>query len=295
MGRPLFLVGGVVFHALGVVMALYTGAELNLPILLWGQLAITAVQLMTHYSNEYFDSEADKCNPNPTRWAGGSRVLPRGLLPPGVALISAIVFGLAAIVAAVTLRFLYQTGPLTLPMVLLAQFLGWGYSSPPFWFKDRGLGELTIAFVVPGLTPMLGFYLQTGGLAWLPLVAVLPLCLIQVAMSLSVNFPDATGDEDAGKRTLVVRLGRENAARLYNSLLVASYALLPILALLGLPFQIAGAASLSAPLAVWLIWQMRRGVWAMPSEWDNLAFWSTGLLVGTAGLEVSAFLGAWCC
>ena len=47
---------------------------------------MTAAQLMTHYANDYFDLEADRANRTPTRWSGGSRVLPAGVLPPRVAL-----------------------------------------------------------------------------------------------------------------------------------------------------------------------------------------------------------------
>lgn len=42
LGRPHFLAGGFLLHGLGVVIALYTGVPLNLPALLWGQVAITA-------------------------------------------------------------------------------------------------------------------------------------------------------------------------------------------------------------------------------------------------------------
>ena len=41
LGRPLFLVGGVVFHALGVCAALYQGYPINWAALVWGQIAIT--------------------------------------------------------------------------------------------------------------------------------------------------------------------------------------------------------------------------------------------------------------
>ncbi len=71
LGRPLFLGGGFVFHALGVALAFYSGAHLNLPALIWGQVAISALQLMTHYSNDYFDLEIDRANQTPSNWSGG--------------------------------------------------------------------------------------------------------------------------------------------------------------------------------------------------------------------------------
>jgi len=289
LGRPLFLVGGFLFHALGVVIALYTGARLNLPALFWGQVAITSIQLMTHYSNDYFDLAADRANQTPARWSGGSRILPAGLLPPRVALIAAIGLALLALAATLVLG-LWLTAPLTIPLLLLALLLAWGYSAPPLRLHSRGVGELTTALLVPGLTPLVGFYLQAGLLELLPFLAVFPLCCFQFAMLLSINFPDAAGDAVTGKRTLVVRLGSEQAARLYVAILSAAYLSLPLLVWSGLPLPVALAAGLLAPAAAWQIWRVRRGAWANPAAWDSLAFWSIGLLMGTAALETAAFL-----
>src|SRR5688572_17017246 len=71
LGRPIFLGGGLVMHALGVAAALSTGARLDLGRLILGQVAITATQLMTHYANDYYDVEADRANLTPTNWSGG--------------------------------------------------------------------------------------------------------------------------------------------------------------------------------------------------------------------------------
>src|SRR5215218_7137344 len=98
MGRPHFLVGGLLLHWLGVAMVLSDGAALNLPALLWGQAAVTSIQLMTHYCNDYFDLPADLANPTPTHWSGGSRMLPNRLLAPRVALRIAMALGIFALV-----------------------------------------------------------------------------------------------------------------------------------------------------------------------------------------------------
>ncbi len=290
LGRPHFLAGGFLLHGLGVVIALYTGAPLNLPALLWGQVAITTTQLMTHYSNEFFDLPADQANPTPTRWAGGSRVLPDGSLPPQVALATAVVLSMLAMGAVTVLALVIQPGALTAVLLILAMAMAWEYSAPPLRLHSRGLGELTVAFVVAGLTPLVGFYLQSGRLALLPLLAVIPLGCLQFAQMLSVEFPDTAGDASAGKCTLVVRLGGAGAARLFGMALLAAYAMLPLLSRLGLPATVAAAAGLTAPLAVWQGWRVLRGAWAEPAQWDSLAFWTIALLMGTAVAELLAFL-----
>lgn len=101
------------------------------------------------------------------------------------------------------------------------------------------MGELTVALLVSGLTPLAGYYLQAGCLDWLPLLVVLPLCGplcgLQFAMMLVINFPDAAGDAAVNKRTLTVRLGATRAARLCLWLLTLVYVSLPLLVYAGLP------------------------------------------------------------
>jgi len=290
LGRPLFLAGGFIFHGLGVAMALYSGADLNLPVMLWGQLVITAVQLMTHYSNDYFDLPADLANQTPTRWSGGSRILTGGHLPPSVALVAAQLLALAAIIGTLVLGVIRQTGPLTMPLLLLALLLAWTYSAPPLQLHSRGVGEITTSLLVPGLTPFIGFYLQTGQLAWWPLMGLFPLCCFQFCMLLSINFPDAAGDAAVGKKSLVVRFGGENAARLYVTVILLAYLLLPLFVWSGLPLLVALVLTLGSPLAVWQMWRFHRGAWAIPGNWNSLASWSVALLIGSAIAETAAFL-----
>ncbi|MEW5989072.1 MAG: prenyltransferase [Chloroflexota bacterium] len=290
LGRPLFLAGGFILHGLGAAIAVYDGATLNGAALLWGQVAVTAVQLMTHYSNDYFDLAADRANRTPTRWSGGSRILADGLLPPWVALAAVVLFSLVALTATLVLALVVQTGHLTLPLLSLAYLLCLGYSAPPLRLVSRGLGELSGALIVPGLTMLVGYYLQNGRLAWLPILAVVPLCWLQLAMLLAVAFPDAEGDRAAGKGTLVVRWGGVRAAGLYLGALLAAYTSLPFLLILGLPGRVAGAAGLGLPLALWLAWRVQEGDWAEPTRWGRLAFWTIGLLMTTAAAELVAFL-----
>src|SRR5262245_43455275 len=100
LGRPKFLVGGFVLYGLGAALAVAAGAPLDVGLFAWGQLVVTAAQLMTHYANDFFDLEADRANRTPTAWSGGSRVLPDGLLPPRVALWAARALAAIALGAA---------------------------------------------------------------------------------------------------------------------------------------------------------------------------------------------------
>jgi 1,4-dihydroxy-2-naphthoate octaprenyltransferase len=289
LGRPLFLAGGFVFFGLGTAIACYQGYELRPALWLWGQLAVTAGQLMTHYSNDYFDLPADLANRTPTRWSGGSRVLVETPLAPRWALYLALAL-LAVALAATALAG--RTAQIPALTVLLAGVtLSWFYSSPPVRLHSRGVGELTAALVVPILTTLAGYTLQTGRVAALPLLAAVPLACFQFAMLLAIEFPDAEGDAAAGKRTLVVRLGPAGAARLWRLVLALGVLALLLAALAGLPIRPAVAMSIFVlPAMAWFWWRLGQEAWAEQRWWGWLGFLSIALLMGAAMVELIAFL-----
>jgi 1,4-dihydroxy-2-naphthoate polyprenyltransferase len=296
LGRPLFLLGGFLFYGLGAATAVYAGAVIDWSHYLRGQLAVTLIQLMAHYANDYFDLAADRANRHSTPWSGGSRVLVAGQVKEPVALAAALVLAALALIVILTITLAHPTGPWAGFLLALALLLAWQYNAPPLRLHSSGWGELATAFIVTGLTPLAGYYLQAGGThtamrpSWLLLLVVLPLCCLQFNMLLAIEWPDAAGDAVVGKRTLVVRLGGATAARLYLMVLVATYAMLPFLVWAGLPPAVALAFLSGTPLAAWLAWRLARGDWARPSRWSRLAFGSIALLILTATAQLVTFL-----
>ncbi len=291
LARPLFLAGGFLFYGLGAAVALYEGHALNWPVYLWGQAAVTAVQLMTHFSNDYFDLAADRLYVDrPSRWSGGSRVLADGLLPPRAALVAAVAMGLSALAVVAVLVLVYRQPAWPIALLLAGLVLSWEYSAPPLRLNARGWGEPAAALIVPVLTPLVGYSLQVGQPGVLLLPVVWPLACHQAAMILVINSPDAPTDRQAGKMTLVARLGERRAARFYPLFPILAYGSLPVLVGWGLPGLAAAAVAVPLPLSVWLARRMIRFARGAPADWNRMAFWSIGLLMGTAGLVLAAFL-----
>ena len=248
---------------------------------------MTAFQLMTHYANDYFDLDADRANQTPTKWSGGSRVLPGGELPVKVALIAALV--LAAIGCAVSALLVAKTDARIAAILASILVLAWGYSAPPLRLCARGLGELDTAVVVTVLVPWLGFVLQAPDYAGASVLgcAIVPLALLQFAMLIAIEFPDAAGDEATGKRTLVVRLGAPRAAQLYAAVVVLAYVWLPLAWTLGLPARVAVAAALPAPIAAWRVARIGRDS-SDRSAHERMTFFAVFLLVATSLCELIA-------
>lgn len=301
LGRPQFLVGGFLLYGIGTALGVLRGARLDRAAYALGQGAITSIQLMTHYANDYFDLAADRANATPTRWSGGSRVLPGGILSPRLALQAARILGAMALLLAAIL--VGRGAWAAAGTLVLAEVLAWFYSAPPLTLHSRGLGELTTAVVVTGLTPLAGFLLQSrqaldiSGVAassqTLQSIVALGLVLwplfgLQFAMLLAIEFPDAAGDGAVGKRTLVVRFGGATSAGLYRAVLVAVYGALPLLLIAGAPSLVALAVVLPSPVAGWQFWRLGRGDWNLPERWEGLAFGGVTLLVATAACELAA-------
>jgi 1,4-dihydroxy-2-naphthoate octaprenyltransferase len=287
LGRPHFLLGGLLLFALGATLAAVQGVAIDWPRYAWGQAVITAAQWMTHYANDYFDLDADRANTTPTRWSGGSRVLVSGALAPRAALLAALLLGVIACFAAVQLSLQPGSPRFVLPLALLIVTLSWCYSAPPLRLLSRGLGEATTALVVTLLTPLLGFFVQRGALHSSLFLACFPLICVQFSMLLTIELPDAAGDAAQGKQTLVVRYGARWAARLTAAVLVAAFGSLPLLLALGLPPRVAALAALPAPLAAWQALRLWRGAYLDPKRWESLALCSVVLLVTTTLAELS--------
>lgn len=287
LGRPVFLLGGFALHGLGVALAHHQGRFTSLATALWGQLAVTAIQLMTHYSNDYFDYRTDAANATPTRWSGGSRVLPKGELPRSAALHAAIATAVLAIAAIVGVAGVAaHSGVIVILLIMLA--LSWSYSSPPLRLHSRGLGELTVVLVVATATPLVGAYAQTGRIDAAILLVCTPLALLQLVMLLTIELPDEHGDRSTGKRTFVVLFGPQRAVACMRAAIVVAYLVLFAFVPMGLPASVALAIALTSPLALAQLWALRRDAWRTPARWERLAFGSVALFFCAT---VAALLG----
>jgi 1,4-dihydroxy-2-naphthoate polyprenyltransferase len=261
LGRPRFLMGGFVLYAGGALLARDRVRDLDLGAYAFGQCAITATQLMTHYANDYFDLEADRQNRAATRWSGGSRVLVEEGLAPRVARDAAIV--LAALALAIDVAIAVVYGSLRVPavtMLLGALVLSWGYSGPPLRLHQRGLGPLTAGIVVGALTPLTGWAMQGGSASRDLVMAVSSLAIAQLTLILVLDLPDAEGDAAADKRTLAVRFGTVAVSRVAIVLVGLAYAPI-VVALVGAASHVGWTMLATAPIGLTLVHALVKARW----------------------------------
>jgi 1,4-dihydroxy-2-naphthoate octaprenyltransferase len=225
LGRFKFLLYSPILYTVGVVAATWSGKAVDVFLYVQGLLFVWNTHLMTHYCNEYYDLEPDTANVNPSPWTGGSRVLVKGLVAPRVSL--RIAYALAA--ASIVMALLMPTLSAKL-LCLGAVFLSWQYSAPPFKLEGKGMGELIVTAVLNTLVPLLGFCLQEGRLTADPMLLILvPLGIVEYIRMMVMNMADWRSDATTWKKTLVVRIGIENAVRIHGvDMMVAYLSLIPV-------------------------------------------------------------------
>lgn len=276
-------------YGLGVGIARFLGANVNLTWYLLGQAWITLLQLSTHYLNEYFDSPGDLNNRNRTPFSGGSGAIGPGKLLRSTALYAGI--ACLAILASTTvllIRYVPLQPATVLLMVLI--FLGaFFYAVPPVQLESSGYGELTSSILVANLVPAFAILIQTGDLHRLLAMSTFPLSLLHLAMLIALELPDYATDLKFEKNTLLVRIGWETGMRMHNLLVLGAYLLLGLAALFGLPSAIALPAFLSLPLGMLQIYQMNRIAAGVKPNWNALTLTAVTLFSVTAYLLAFSF------
>ncbi len=222
----------------------------------WGWLAVTGTALfcMEVAKNAWgdvfdFDSGTDLAvlPEDRTGFSGGKRVLVDALLTR--AQTWGLALGFAAVGCALGAAIVFGRAPQALWLGLVGLLFGWSYHGPPLRLAYRGLGELDVVLCYGPLIAMATYVVQRGTWSWEVFWLAMPLGLCTAAFLLANEFPDYRADVGAGKRNLVVQLGRERASKLVALTYALAFGLLVALPSMGYsPWFLLGL--LPAPLAI---------------------------------------------
>lgn len=291
LSRPFFLLVGFALYALGVGIARFLGHPIDWSLYLLGQLWVSAIQLSTHYLNEYFDMDGDAGNRNRTPFTGGSGVLGdgEGQLPANVALLAAA----SSLTVLALATFGLARFSVLNPIIMLLMFFGFlsafFYSVPPIRLASTGFGELSASILLANLVPAFAFLLQTSELHRLLAMSTFPLTALSMAAMLAFEFPDYASDLKFEKRTLLVRLGWQQGMLVHNLFMLSAYLLLAIAFSFGLPAAIALPPFLTLPLALLQIWYLHRIADGIKPNWTALTLNAVVIMAVSVYLLTYAF------
>jgi len=237
LSRPHFHSVGVLPFMLGLALSWRIGIPINWLVFLLGIFVVISIMLAAYYGGEAYDVREDSIawseGGNP--FSGGSGVVVSGRITPQQAKRASLIALIAAILIGIFIQFGLKTGPWTLPLGLTGALAGYFYSTPPLRWVKRGFGELLIAFCYGWLPVAMAFYLQTGSFHPLVFWLSIPIGCTIFNVILLNEFPDYQGDSQAGKRNLVVRLGRDRASKIYGIVTLLAWISLMVSNLAGTP------------------------------------------------------------
>ena len=221
------LVGTALAHALDDVFR--PGAFIA------AMLGSILIQIGTNLSNDYSDARRGA---DAEDRVGPVRVTAGGLVPPKQVLMATyITFALAALCGV----YLVAVAGVELLIVgVLSIAAGVLYTGGPRPYGYEGLGEIFV-FLFFGVAAVAGStFAQTESWPVEAFVLAVPVGLLAAAILVVNNVRDIDSDKRAGKRTLVVRLGRDRGRTLYGAMMYGAYLVAPLPWLLG-------------PLSPWLM------------------------------------------
>jgi 1,4-dihydroxy-2-naphthoate octaprenyltransferase len=193
-----------------------------------------AIHLGLNVANDVFDSTsgADVANVNPTMYSGGSRMIQYGLV--SLRAMKATSIACYAVGIAIGLLLVATRGWELLWIGVAGVFLSIFYTAPPLRLVHRGLGEICVALGFGPIMVLGSYFVVAQHLSWEAFFVSLPVGLL-IMLVLYVNqVPDRSADEKAGKRTIVVRLGKAAIVTGYVLSVAAAALLIVIGALTGL-------------------------------------------------------------
>ncbi|HSP16028.1 MAG TPA: prenyltransferase [Thermoanaerobaculia bacterium] len=224
---PKIALASLVPFIVGMALVYGQGAKIDLLIAGGAFIAIFLVEVGKNALNDLIDwrsgTDASVTNDERSPFSGGKRVIVDALLNEKDLVVIAIVAFLAA--GLIGGAIAYVTRPSLLILGAVAALVAIEYSVPPLKFSYRGLGELAVLLTYgPGI--VIGSVLLFGGRVNADVITTSLVLGLIIANVLFINeMPDERADREAGKRTLVVRLGRKRAARVFGLVFATAFAL----------------------------------------------------------------------
>jgi 1,4-dihydroxy-2-naphthoate octaprenyltransferase len=178
------------------------------------------IQIGTNFANDYYDfvhgaDTAERVGPR--------RAVAAGLISPATMRRAMILTFAAAFVLGLTL--ITWGGPWLIAIGITSILCGIAYTGGPWPLAYHGCGDVFV-FIFFGLVAVVAtYFVQVGHVTRHAFVAAVPVGLLATNILLVNNYRDVETDTKAGKRTLVVRLGRRVARLQFGFSLAVAFAL----------------------------------------------------------------------
>ncbi|AJM92451.1 MULTISPECIES: prenyltransferase [Nitrosopumilus] len=243
--RIRFLLASVIAVSVGLALNWWQNSTIQ-PIDAFLTFAgVMALHASVDLLNDFWDFKRGIDTKTPkTKMSGGTGVLPEGLLKPSSVYRAGIAF--LIIGSVIGAYFVIVDG------IIIAIILGFAILSIYFYstkIVDSGLGEFFVA--VKGCMIVLGtYFIQSGYITAESILAGVVVGSLSALVLFIASFPDHDADKSKGRKTLVIAIGKQKAARLFWIFPLVSYGAIIVGVSLNLFPLISLISFLSIPLMI---------------------------------------------
>jgi len=216
--RVRFLLASVIAVSVGLSLNWWQNSTIDVFEAILTFAGVMALHASVDLLNDFWDFKRGiDTKTKRTKMSGGTGVLPEGLLKPSSVYRAGVAFLIIGTI--IGGYFVITDG------IIIAIILGFAILSIYFYstkIVDSGLGEFFVA--VKGAMIVLGtFFIQSGQMSVESILAGIVVGTLSSLVLFIASFPDHDADKSKGRKTLVIVVGKQKAAKLFWLFPMVSY------------------------------------------------------------------------
>ena len=215
--RPHTLTASFVPVFIGTALAFQSG-PLNYSLLVAMLIASMLIQIATNNFNEYYDFKRG-LDSKDSIGIGGA-IVRDGIKPESVLLLSIVLYGIAGIIG---LYIVLMTSWWIAVIGAISMAVGYFYTGGPYPIAYTPLGEVFAGVFMGGVIISISYYIHTAMISLEVILVSVPVAVLIGAILMANNIRDLDGDQERGRKTLAILVGRENAIKVLGAMFIVSF------------------------------------------------------------------------
>lgn len=223
--RPHTLTAAFVPVLLGTALAV-KNSSIHVPLFTAMLIASLLIQAATNMFNEYFDYARGLDHENSVGIGGA--IVRNGVKPSTVLGLGFSFFGIALLLGI----YISATSSWWIAVIgLICMAVGYFYTGGPVPIAYTPFGELMSGFFMGVVIIQISFFIQTGYISNVSIFVSIPVAILIGTIMLANNIRDLDGDEENGRKTLAILVGRSKAIKILAGMFIVSYGWIILLVL----------------------------------------------------------------
>ncbi|MCJ8009497.1 1,4-dihydroxy-2-naphthoate polyprenyltransferase [Lederbergia wuyishanensis] len=217
LSRPHTLTAAFVPVLLGTALAIKS-VPIHIPLFVAMLVASLLIQTATNMFNEYFDYARGLDNESSVGIGGA--IVRNGVKPKTVLRLGFLLFGISLILGI----YISMSSSWWIAVIgLISMAVGYFYTGGPKPIAYTPFGELMSGFFMGVVIIQISYFIQTGYISKISILVSIPVSILIGSIMLANNIRDLDGDQENGRKTLAIIIGRKNAIVLLAAMFIVSY------------------------------------------------------------------------